>query len=486
MRLAVIGGGAAAVSLLDSLLLRHGELPAGLELVVYEPGEPARGRAYRDDLECALVNRQAGYMSIRCDERRHFLDWLAQHPRQPGEIAVESFVPRGLFGRYLSDQLTACRAVAGRLGWPVEIRREAASAVARSADGLVVRAESGSETYDHVTLCVGTGEPADPYRLAGAPAFLPDPYPLSQVLPQVSRSAHVLVLGSGLSAVDAVLGLLHLGHQGPITMGSRRGVLPGVRTPQRTHELTHVTTPNIEALTSHTGRLRLADVWRLLQAELAEAGVDVQEETRWLRPGAPAAARLRHQLAQDGHDPFQTILMTILHQQKERIWNALPGPEKHRMVATYNTRLKSLYNPMPPSSARTLLGTMDSGQLAVISDVRSVRHSAGRFTVLASDPVPDADVVIDTTRTGLATTSGRARPLLSSLVANGLAVPNPHGGLRVAGTSGRLLGPGGAVSPGLSAIGEITSGDLYYASSLFAINRGADQVTELLTSMVLT
>src|SRR5215218_784821 len=86
VRLGVVGGGAAAVSLLDGLL-RHGRdggVPP-LEITLYEPAAAVgTGRAYRPDLDCALVNREAGFMSVRSADRGHFLRWLHASERHRG------------------------------------------------------------------------------------------------------------------------------------------------------------------------------------------------------------------------------------------------------------------------------------------------------------------------------------------------------------------------------------------------------------------
>ena len=481
MRIAVIGGGAAAVSLVDSVLRTFDDTGPSVGITVYEPSTLATGRAYRDDLDCALVNRQMGFMSVRRDERDHFVGWLRQNERYRdtpyANASPESFIPRRVFGEYLKDHFSTCADQARLRGWQVRVRGEAVVDLATTGQEVLVRSASGVETFDTAALCVGTGEPADPYRLNGAPGFHADPYPLADFLPQVPSDSHVLVLGTGLSGVDVALGLLHLGHRGPITMASRRGVLPGVRVPQRSRELVELSCANIDRHVSAHGRLRLTDLWYLLRRELRAAGVDDARETASLRGGVAAAEYLRHQLNLVDGNPLQEIMMSALHQVKIKAWRSLCDQDRHRLVQRYNTRLKSIYNPMPPQSARTLLAALDSGQLRVIRRlVRVAARPGAGFELATTTGAGRADVVINTCRTGLSQASSRAQPLLDRLVASEHAAWHPFGGLRVDPATGALLRPSGEVHSGIRAIGEVTSGEVYYASSLFAVNSGADVV----------
>ncbi|GIG55845.1 hypothetical protein Lfu02_02170 [Longispora fulva] len=474
MRLAVIGGGAAAVSLLDSLLRHLDGHPATLDITVYEgSGTLATGRAYRPDLDCALVNRQAGYMSARWGDREHFLRWLREQGGRHADAEPESFVPRSDFGRYLTGRLAECVAAAEGRGWRVDLRAALVHEVAPAGEGVLLRGDGWVSDADALVLCVGSAAPGDPYRLAGAPGFHPDPYPMTEVLPRVLGDGHVLVLGTGLSGVDAALGLLHLGHTGPITMLSRRGILPGVRAVDRPMTLRHLTPERLAA-----GPVRLREVWRLFRADLREAGADPRA---LVGPVVPAADRLRGQLAASDN-PAQSLMMAALHSARLPVWTGLPDAEKRLVLARFQPVLKSTYNPMPPHTARRLLAAMDSGQLSVRPGVTAVTHRPDRgFVAEGPAAPPPAAAVIDSTRVGLAVVGAGSRSLVSSVVTSGLGEPSPYGGLRVDVDSHALLGGG---HPAAYAIGDITSGELYYAGSMFMVNRAADAVAAAITARV--
>ena len=75
MEFAIIGGGAAGVSLADALARRG--LTRELDLTIYEPEkEIGQGNAYRADLASSLLNGEIEFMSIRRAEPRQFQEWL--------------------------------------------------------------------------------------------------------------------------------------------------------------------------------------------------------------------------------------------------------------------------------------------------------------------------------------------------------------------------------------------------------------------------
>jgi len=464
----MIGGGAAAVALLDSLLTRADRFRSGPRIVIYEPSMPAHGMAFGPDLDSALINLPVGRMSIRHDDPSDFARWL-------GEGGPDSYVPRQVYGEYLADVLRVSLHYATTLGWQVEVVRETATAVDADGDDLLVRSPASVRSFSHVVLGLGPGTTADPFGLLGSPGFVPDPYPLAERLPDVPANAHVLVIGAGLTAVDVTLGLLRLGHQGQITMASRSGILPGVRPRLLDLRPQYAT---IERLRTRTGGLTLREIWSLIKAELRGAGYDPDTELSWFRPGISAAGRLRHQLANLDDRPVESLFDNAPVAVPPMIRAVLSPAELHDVAFTYRPYLKSIQCPMPPSTGMRLLSAMDAGQLNVVPGLGAVDHRSGRFTAAAAAAVPAAEVVIDATRVSPRRTAGRARELIQALSAGGLVTWDPYDGLVVDSRSRRAIPAPGVRPRRLYAIGEITVGEFYYASSLPAVRRGADAVAE--------
>jgi uncharacterized NAD(P)/FAD-binding protein YdhS len=107
-----------------------------------------------------------------------------------------------------------------------------ATAVDLALDGphATVRLDNGATLEaDLVILATGNAPPRLPAPLPGEadhhPGVIADPLSAPRVR-SIAPEARVLVLGSGLTALDAISTLLRAGHAGPITAVSRRGLRP--------------------------------------------------------------------------------------------------------------------------------------------------------------------------------------------------------------------------------------------------------------------
>lgn len=479
-----------AVSLLDSLLqtFAGARQHQRRELSIYEP-DPSRlahGLAFAPDLDSAIVNLPNQRMTIRDRDCTHFLRWLNTRPEHSpgagGDSAATSFATRQVFGTYLDEQFDRCLKAAADQGWHVRIHHETVLSVSDGADGgYVLHTSEAAREHTHAVLAIGPGSPADPFELRGAPGFHESPYPLKTVLPRVDPEDHVVVLGTGLTAIDVALGLLYLGHQGPITMTSRHGILPQISSTIELYELQYITAQRIREYARDAKGLYLEDLWNLFKGELRAAGFDADAELSWLLPGSSPRQHLRHQLHNPGVNPVRSLFQNVPAELKEVIRSLLVPQEQEKIRTDFRTHLKSLQCPMPATTARTLLTAMESGQLAIVPGATGVRREGSRFHVTAQTAVRPGDTVIDATKTSPAQSKGAPGALMAALTRDGYASWDYYGGLRVSRRTNRLhdpAGPGAGAgrTRGLYAMGELTSGSIYYASSLPAVNEGADIV----------
>ncbi|MGW4410710.1 FAD/NAD(P)-binding protein [Nonomuraea sp. NPDC004702] len=486
MKLGIIGGGGAAVALLAALT--RDRLP-DLDVTVFEPAKNVGpGRAYLPDSDVALLNVSAERMSVLPDTPGHFLRWVQERGGLQGRaVPPTAFLPRRLFGEYLAEVATGITdQLAGR-GRSVRTVGSSVTRLREGPAGFHAFTEDGRRfgDLDRVVLCVGTGGPVDVYRLARSPGYVNDPYPLNARLAAVPPKAHVLVLGTGLTAVDTVLFLLENGHRGRVTMASRNGLLPTVRTVATAPELRYLSRTAVHvALTADpvmTGERLLA----LLDRELQEAGTSLDRACAEVTPGESAARRLRRQLGQarDGGALWQPVIIQAMHESVELIWHAMPDAERRRFLTRWHRKFITLLSPMPQESAIRLQAAAEAGQLQVVRGVRGIRSGVlPRPAFLAPTAVGEieADIVVNTTRPAAAAIPDTATSLIEDLVEAGVARRHALGGLDVARYTNRVLAADGSENRNLFALGQLTAGTHYYTSSMLIIGRQARIVADQL------
>ncbi|WP_329077347.1 FAD/NAD(P)-binding protein [Streptomyces niveus] len=401
MDIAIVGGGAAAVGLLDALAGRTGRTGA---INVFEPSAQLwRGRPYGPDLDAVRVNAPPANMSIRAGDSGHYSAWLGTRSTEyVDELLGEPLIPRALYGDYLAHTAEKAVASLAEQGRQVRVVAARVTGIDRAGGRPVLRTDGAhGQEYEvgQVALCLGGGVPQDLYGLAGQPDFIADPYPLAAALDHVPPESDVTVIGSGLTAVDVVVSLAARGHQGRITLVSRGGVLPFVRQRANGRRPRHVTTERVAQLHQAQGRLTLDDLISLLRTELAEAGEDFDTLTAELL-GAGGAAdpvrRLREQLAAvDDPHIGRRVLQQTAHTVGPCAWPLLGASDQGRLRRHLRTAV-GLASPMVPMNASVLMRLLDSGQLTFASGLRAIERTGGRgFRVRDDDGVRTASLVVN-------------------------------------------------------------------------------------------
>ncbi|WP_344535221.1 FAD/NAD(P)-binding protein [Streptomyces albiaxialis] len=461
MDIAIIGGGAAAVALLDALATARDGGAAGGTVTVFEPSPRLwRGRPYGPDLDAVRVNAPPALMSVRHGDFGHYADWLGDGlaARHVDPLFGQPLVPRALYGTYLEHTAEKAMAALAEQGRTVHVVPERVTGVAGAGPrGRLTLHTGGGREFeaDRLALCVGGGTPPDPYGLAGAPGFVADPYPLARGLREVPYGDEVAVIGSGLTAVDVVVALAARGHTGPVALLSRSGVLPHVWQRPDGRRPRHLTPERVAELHAARGGLALDDLVGLLRAELAEEGEDFDALAAGLLATGheDPVRRLRAQLAAvDDPRIGRRVVQAAAHTVGPVAWRLLPGADRARLRRHARTAV-SVASPMVPGNAAVLLRLLDSGQLTVVPGVRGIEPVSGRFRIRHGGGTRAAGSVVNAVNPPPQTVPAAARELVRALAVAGLATVHPSGGLLPA-------------DPRVQVVGDLTGGGPFLTASV--------------------
>ncbi|MCB5179548.1 FAD/NAD(P)-binding protein [Streptomyces antimicrobicus] len=483
-RIGLVGGGAAAVCLLDRLSRTPGRGRGSV--TVFEPSPNLwRGRAYQDDADSVLANIIPPEMGARSGEPDDFLRWLKDSGLSygTGDYAADGyFPPRRVFGSYLEHTAENAVGELSLTGWPVTVLRTAVLGARRDGEEIELTDATGAtHTFDYVVCAVGAGRPADHYGLDGAPGYVGDPYPLATTVTGIPATADVTVLGTGLAAVDAVVTLAARGHEGRITMASRGGTLPAVRQRPAFPEIHHFTPAALHATAAGTvdGRIGLTDVLDLLGRELAAHGADPATVLAELSgvDGEDPMERLRRQYAGiDTDDIGLRVMQHVVPESGPDAWTLLRPEDQDHIRSTHYRAVMSLCCPMPPANARTLLRLHDAGRLRVTGGLWNVKPlAAGGFHVAVDGDDYESDVVVNAVSAPSHRVPGPARPFVDALVEDGMGEYHPHGGLHIEPSTSRTIGAG-RTHRRMHVIGDMGAGTLFFTSGMPSVLERADDI----------
>jgi len=223
--IAVVGAGFSGTMVAVHLLRLARSSSADVVVSLFEQsGAPGRGHAYATTSPIHLLNVPAGRMSALADAPDHFLEWARA---RDGSISPGAFLPRHLYGEYVAEILDReTRASDGRL----RVLTEEVLDVEPEGETSRLRLRSGmTRVASHVVLATGHPLPAPPIRLhrtvLDGGRYKENPWH-GEALDQLPDDAALLLIGSGLTAVDVLLESRRRGFRGVIHLLSRRGLLP--------------------------------------------------------------------------------------------------------------------------------------------------------------------------------------------------------------------------------------------------------------------
>ncbi|HZC36572.1 MAG TPA: FAD/NAD(P)-binding protein [Chthoniobacterales bacterium] len=212
-------------------LLKHTVSPVTVALIE-RTAEFAKGVAYRTRDISHRLNVPAAKMGAFPEDVEGFYRWLQSHPERLREVGVRSlhpgaFVPRVLFGEYLADLLADAEKRSTRLR---KISSEAIDLVPLLNGAFRVEFSTARPLIaDQVVLALGNFPPGDPgiknRAFHQSDRYLVDPWS-AETRSKLSGPGDVLILGSGLTALDLLLSLSHSKPSGKIHVLSRRGLFP--------------------------------------------------------------------------------------------------------------------------------------------------------------------------------------------------------------------------------------------------------------------
>jgi len=438
LHVAIVGGGCSA-ALAAIHLMDHGGLA---RISIIDPAERlGLGLAYSTRNLQHLLNVPAGRMGYSSRALRDFAEWCARHDL--AEIDPEAFAPRAVYGRYLAESLEAAVSRRGSHAELQHIRSEVLD-VEYAKDGAMLRLSDGrSLPADKVLLALGNAQtraiPGIPVGSAG-PLVFDSPWRPGALDPPAAGSPVVLV-GSGLTAVDAFLGL-DAGKPGVVHMVSSHGLIPQAHT-----ALQYVIGPAFLP-----GRPTLRELMRSVRARIRNAqaaGVD------W-RPFV------------DG-----------IRCRTNEIWSNLSLAERRRFFRHVRSYWDIHRHRMAPSIGARVRAALDSGALQVHAGrVSAVTQEGGSAAVRVSwrgggGKVIAAGRVLNCA--GFEMDYRRvASPLLQSLFSKGWLTAGDLGMGVSARADGAVRDRFGKASSWLFAIGPMRSGDLLESTAVPEIRQQAE------------
>jgi len=424
-----------------------------LEVTVINHQRPGgRGVAYSMRRPELLLNVAARNMSAFRDEPDHLLQWLrtrSEYDTVPEIELRERFIPRIVYGDYLCSIMQhhlqspgAMTPVTTRFinGEAVDIKTTEAEAIVCLADSTVVEA-------DRVVLATGNETPANPPGadvLTSHPAWVPDPWlPWERRLPDANGT--IVILGTGLTTVDAIITLRALGWMGKIHAISRHGWFPHAHF--RGIEYPDFPPPNVD--------LAMLGLTKL------------------------AALVKQHCMLLHEQNQNPAIIVDKLRPHTQRIWSHFAREERLTFAQKHAARWNIFRHRIAPEIHAQITSSQLTGHLEVhAAKIARVEAVGSRIAVHTDDGGSQAgDLVINATGPSTRLTATRS-VLLQNLLRRGvISADEMDMGVRI-DPDHTLVLKNGERSPYLLALGPLLRGTLWETIAVPELRGQARRVAE--------
>ena len=469
--LTIIGMGACGVAAFAEAVTRLSYDPGDGWLIhlIERDDALARGLAFGTEQPGHLLNTESRLMGLYDQEPGHFRTWLEARRAEAGTPldpdGVE-YPQRREYRLYMRDVLDRALDRARTAGIDVRIHhQEAVSIEGNHVAARIALSDGATIATDIVLLTIGTPDPDRFGTLNGAPGYFDSPYPAHRMTEHIEPDQPVVILGSGLSAIDAVMTLLDNDHRGHIHLISKEGMLPRVEipAPETGYERRYLTLENVHRLIRERGAaFSIVDLFRLFRMEAESAAgrpIDWQAEDRY---GGDAEAALLHDIAvaEAEDEPFQRILTAARH-DSTAIWNLLRPIDQKRFGKWLAPHFAAARFVTPMVNARRLADAMARGLLTVRGEIdETVADEDGAGFTVTFDNGDTLETPIVVNATGQATTLDEMKePLIKDLLAKQWLQPHPVGGAIAHRATCRIISAT-RDAPRLYALGQLLNGEL--------------------------
>lgn len=416
MKIGIVGCGFSGLMTAYHLLAHGG---GEIEVTVFDREFETFGAAYSTNSPSHRLNVRAKGMSAFPGSPDDFISWIERTGRA---VDRNEFVPRSFYRSYLTNIKEELNSRFGdRCRW---IIGEVVDGEIKDS-GILLRLHNSSEyIFDKIVLALGEGKPRS---LKGIdPRIIQDPWaygPLEQVSTEKrGTEKRVILIGTGLTAVDIALSLEDSGHTGPITMISRHGLLPAIHEPVQSYKNDGLPPP--WKVTS------LKEMWLNLREHI-ERAASWQSVFEWIRPNIQ---EMWKNLPPEDQSTFIKRLLPF--------WNI----HRHRMPTQVGNRINNL---------------RESGKLQIThGEVKRIKDVGKEISVeLNNEKEIRTDFVINCTGPNLYRDGSSS--LLNSLFEKKLIAVGFHGlGIR-ANEFGAAIDPTGKIGQRIFATGGLLRGELF-------------------------
>lgn len=451
---AIVGGGAAAVSYFDALsrLLILNKKRASV-IIFDKEANFGIGEVYTDDYPWLIMNTPAQDLSACYGVADDFIQWTS---KKGDAINQNGYVPRQLFGQYLKEKLFTLLE-RNSDSYSVELITSKVTNIERCRDAFsLVTARNGKYKARFVIIASRHMSANDPYKLSGESNYILNPYPMIKKIRPVIKNKKYLIIGSGLTAVDCAITLYKEKSPAHLVMVSTRGDLPQVKGRKL---FAYQPSFFLAERIIDSKQVSLRRLLRFARKEFRYHAIDWRE---FLFKQGSLESRITYfnqqiDVAKAHPTHFNVVLGMI--PELARVWPYMEDASIDLFMCKYFPAVQHKHGAIPLVNAEKILSMIANEELLIQKGIKAIKKSGSCFVVRFDDDSMDSfDYVFNATGPGRRIECNDKNQLYVNLMRNGMIEQRSSGGIKVSYPDSHPIVKNEIVSKGLYLVGHNAEG----------------------------
>jgi len=425
------------------------------------------GAVYNLDNNHVLINSPPRTtMSIDYKNMKSFSDWIDKQG-----IHYNEFVLRKDFGRYLLEQLEKATKELTNLSVTINFIPENVISIQQvnSKNFMIFTTFGNSFEANFVILSIGHGFQKNHFHISGG-KYINDLYLQFNKLDLIKKNEKVLIIGSGLSALDCILYLNNCSPQKTIYCSSRSGIIPKVRIYAAPLTLVH-----IPKLLSYK-HLTIKEILKHLDME-----IQLYDPTKTWKSIIAECNKLCPYILEreiNKKNDILQLIMISLRPYLEPIWFRLYKNDKIKFIKKIFLILSYNRFPMPRNSAIFLKQLLSQGILInETGNIKNIKYNKDKkkfWISFYSGKLLSVDWIINATGQSNNISND---PLCRNLLTSGLIKLNIAGGIEIDTLTQSCINSHNNININFKAIGAKTFGSYINISSADDLSMKAEIIS---------
>lgn len=394
-KIGIIGFGTSGVSFLaqfiEEIKIKKYN-PRNFNIIIFEKDKTqlGTGKAYSKNTPLPMLLNSSICLSNVITDNQDFYYWILRNKNKLlkefgdlSSITQNSYVPRKLFGLYVTDKFQEMLQEAKRLNLKVNIVIDEVIDIKRFENKTVLLTKFTKHPIDILIFSTGHFEKQYPFEHIESPNLFKSPYYPELYHKKFKRTDRILILGSRLSAIDAVMVLAN-GIQ-KITITSRSGLMPMVK-----HQDKATVSPinlSIEDI-SKIDRLTAKEIFESIKADLIYKYKDSELVDNLISPKTALFSFIQSiELAKKNILHWQDIF-TPYDNYFDFLWGKLNIKEQSIFLKDYLPCITRFTSSFPLENAIKINEMVSNDRLRILSglkDIKYEKHAKYQFTAIFDD-----------------------------------------------------------------------------------------------------